>query len=236
MVASNVKRIVCLANSKKPGGRCVAGKEVLSNGAFGAWVRPVKDQGGGAVPNRTCQYPNGSEPKVLDVLDIPLLGHTPKDYQQENWELAPRPPWRKVQRLTYEQAAGLIDPLAALWFPGHSTYNGLNDRVPLQVAMGLPGSLRLISVNNLNLRVFVDGEVFGEPRRRVQGRFRHEGLNYSLWVTDVVWEQEYLDRPNGVYPVGQAYLTVSLGEPHKEYAYKLIAAIISPEGAPLWKA
>lgn len=34
------KRIVCLANSRKYKGSCVAGKEIMGN-AFGGWVRPV---------------------------------------------------------------------------------------------------------------------------------------------------------------------------------------------------
>lgn len=34
------KTIVCLANSRKLSGRCVAGKE-YSASSFGAWVRPV---------------------------------------------------------------------------------------------------------------------------------------------------------------------------------------------------
>ena len=36
-----VKRIVCLANSRMPGGNCVAGKEVLVGGKIGGWIRPV---------------------------------------------------------------------------------------------------------------------------------------------------------------------------------------------------
>jgi hypothetical protein len=34
------KTIVCLANSRKPSGRCIAGLEVLPDG-FGDWIRPV---------------------------------------------------------------------------------------------------------------------------------------------------------------------------------------------------
>ena len=36
-----VKRIVCLANSRKLGGRCIAGKELLADGVSGSWIRPV---------------------------------------------------------------------------------------------------------------------------------------------------------------------------------------------------
>ena len=41
MPATMVKRIVCLANSRRPGGRCVAGKEILEDGQIGGWIRPV---------------------------------------------------------------------------------------------------------------------------------------------------------------------------------------------------
>ena len=89
-------------------------------------------------------------------------------------------------------------------------------------------SLRLIKVNNLTLSVFAPGEGFGDSTRRVQGRFRHCGVDYWIRVTDIKCEREYVGRPDGEYSVGQAYLTISLGEPYGEYAYKLIAAVITP--------
>ena len=41
-----------------------------------------------------------------------------------------------------------------LWVDGHSTLNGTNDRIPLDVAANLHSSLRLIHVHRLVLRVF----------------------------------------------------------------------------------
>lgn len=241
MAGESTKRIVCLANSRKFGGRCVAGKELLSDGGIGAWIRPITDQPNGEVPNWECQYEDGAQPAVLDVLDIPLTAHVPKDYQRENWALAPKPPWRKVGAVSFQDAAGCADRAGPLWPSGHNTYNGLNDHVPLEQALLESDSLRLIRVNNLALSVMAPGESFGNPARRVLGRFRHEGLDYRLWVTDVEWENEYLGGRNGDYFIGEALLTISLGEPfpnqHGEYnAFKLIAAIITPDGGPPWKA
>jgi hypothetical protein len=46
-------------------------------------------------------------------------------------------------------------------------------------------------------------------------------------VTDPEYERAYLAEPNGNYELGEAFLTVSLGEPHSDgYAYKLVAAIV----------
>ena len=39
-----VKQIVCFANSRKLGGRCIAGKEWLADGVLGQWIRPVSDR------------------------------------------------------------------------------------------------------------------------------------------------------------------------------------------------
>ena len=70
------------------------------------------------------------------------------------------------------------------------------------------------------------GEAFGNDKRRVQGRFRHAGREYALWVTDPGWERTYLAKLNGTYDIGGCYLTVSLGEPYGDACYKLIAAVI----------
>ena len=52
------------------------------------------------------------------------------------------------------------------------------------------------------------------------------GKEYRLWVTDPVYERLFLAKPDGDYKLGESFLTVSLGEPHNNACYKLIAAII----------
>ncbi|MCZ0933272.1 MAG: hypothetical protein OXJ52_08995 [Oligoflexia bacterium] len=37
------KKIICLANSRKMFGRCIAGKEKI-NGQYGQWIGPVSDR------------------------------------------------------------------------------------------------------------------------------------------------------------------------------------------------
>jgi hypothetical protein len=116
--------------------------------------------------------------------------------------------------------------VAPLWIDGNSTYNGRNDRIALAEAGGLNSSLRLVRADRLTLSVFKPGEAFGNPKRRVQGRFVHHGTEYHLWVTDPGYEREYLLKPDGDYELGESFLTVSLGEPHDGACYKLVAAIM----------
>ncbi len=222
---STTKRLVCLANSRTLHGRWVAGREWNGTEA-GGWIRPVSTRDGGEVSEYERQYEDGSDPQVLDVIDVPVLESQPKDYQTENWLLDPKCYWEKAGRLSTSDLAALTDPVAPLWIDGHRTYNGLNDKIPLAVAGSVTGSLRLLRVDRLRLIVSRPGEAFGNDKRRVQGRFWHAGREYALWVTDPGWERSYLAKLNGTYDVGGCYLTVSLGEPYGDACYKLIAAVI----------
>jgi hypothetical protein len=220
-----VKRLLCLANSRKLNGRCVAGIELSGNKRLG-WIRPVSAREHEEVSEYERQYEDGSDPRVLDVMDVPLLEARPKGYQQENWLLDPDQYWQRVSRAGWSDLEPLADSMAPLWIDGNSTYNGRNDRIALAEAGGLTSSLRLVRVDRLTLSVFKPGEAFGNPKRRVQGRFVHHGTDYHLWVTDPGYEREYLLKPDGDYELGESFLTVSLGEPHDGACYKLVAAIM----------
>ena len=78
-----VKRIVCLANSRRLGGHCVAGKTIVGTATL-TWVRPVTATSGGALSllDMIC-HPIGV-PAVLDIVDVSMLQAAPHDYQQEN--------------------------------------------------------------------------------------------------------------------------------------------------------
>jgi hypothetical protein len=91
---ATVKRMACLANSRKINGRCIAGKEFDQNES-GAWIRPVGAREYGEVSEYERQYEDGSDPQVLDIIDVPLLDPRPKDFQQENWLLDPHYYWAK---------------------------------------------------------------------------------------------------------------------------------------------
>ena len=220
-----IKRIACLANSRKLNGRCIAGLEVDGLRPLG-WVRPVSVREHQEVSERERQYSDGSDPRVLDVIDVPLLRSAPETFQQENWLLDPGRYWAKAGTVSWAQIEGFLDPVEPLWVDGHSTYHGTNDKIPDEIAAGLTSSLRLVRVPRLRLRVFSPGEAFGDPKRRVQARFDHAGSTYALWVTDPIYERRFLAQDNGVYDLGECFLTISLGEPFNGATYKLIATIL----------
>lgn len=221
-----IKRMLCLANSRKLSGRCIAGIELTGANVAAGWMRPVSDRLHEEVSEHERQYEDGSDPRLLDIIDVPLLEPRPNGYQQENWLLDPAYYWQKAGEADAGSLAGLVAPPGPLWINGEHSYHGMNDRIPLEVTAGLDSSLMLIRVDEVQLHVFAPGEAFGNAKRRVHGAFVHAGMRYRLWVTDPHYERDYLRQPNGNYPLGPCYLTISLGEPLDGMVYKLIAGII----------
>ncbi len=221
------KRIVCLANSRKMAGRCVAGKEVSESGHPGNWVRPVSNREGESISEPERCYADGNEPQLLDIIEVPLLEPKPKGYQQENWLLNTSRQWRKTGRLSWGDLPAYADPEDPLWTNGFNSRGGENDQVPAGLAAEHDTSLRLVRVDDLTV-------VISEPSRPsanypiLRGRFSHCGETYCFRITDPVSESGSVGLPYREYPVGERYLTVSLGEPFEGNAYKLIAAIIKP--------
>lgn len=88
-------RIICLANSYKHGGRCIAGIDQDT----GKWIRPVPDSKSGAVTS-AMRLIDGKEPKILDIIEIPIDKFGPDEgCQPENRLLKPGK-WTKVGRIT----------------------------------------------------------------------------------------------------------------------------------------
>ncbi len=218
----HVKRILC---SRKLSGRCLAGREFDGLKA-GPWIRPVSDREHEEVSEYERQYEDGSDPRVLDVVDVPLREPRPSGYQVENWLLDPEYYWQKAGRLPQTELPKFSEPHRTLWIDGHSTRTGRNDKIPLDLLPCVQSSLCLIHVDTLTLAVFAPSEAFGNPKRRVQGRFAHAGSDYAFWVTDPSFERKYLAQPDANYEIGESYLTVSVGEPYRDACYKLIAAVI----------
>ena len=225
------KCIVCLANSRKSSGRCVAGREWFGERA-GDWIRPVSERKSRAVSEYERRYEDGSDPSVLDIINVPIVGKLTEDgqtekWQTENWLLDANRKWSKAGVYSMSDLPDLVDPVESLWVDFCHTYNGKHDKVPLDRMAEVSNSLRLIEVDELGLRVFAPGEAFGNRKRRVQGHFRHSGLDYALRVTDPGCEERYLAKPDGRYRLRRCFLTISLSEPFVDgFCHKLIAAVI----------
>ena len=215
------KTIVCLANSRKTSGRCIAGK-VWSNGVGGDWLRPVSGRPSHEVSEEERRYQNGQDLKLLDIVSIPCLEPLPVPHQLENHILDPGYFWEKKGTLAWSQVDELIDSPTDLWSPGESSYAFLNNRVLDGYQGGI--SLYLIAVDSLELLVGAKSAQY--PKRIVRGKFKYSGVHYSMSVTDPAVEKTFLHKADGSYTIQNPRLCISLGDQFQGYFYKLIAAVL----------
>src|SRR6516225_9785476 len=87
-------QFICLANSWKMGGRCVAGWRTDGRG----WIRPVSAQVDGTLASLEYVYADGTDAALLDIVEVDVTAARPEPHQPENWVLAPRK-WKLVQQL-----------------------------------------------------------------------------------------------------------------------------------------
>ena len=221
--------MVCIANSRKISGRCLAGKERIEHG-FGEWIRPVSQRPAGEISEFERRYQNGDDPNVLDIIEIPLLHPHPHNYQTENYLIDARHAWRKVGQFDKHQLHILADTIEGdLWINGYSSYNGINDRIPEDIANTLCNSLYFVHLEQLSILVCTEGAEFGNAKRRIRAEFSLHDTPYKLAVTDPRIERAFLKKNDGKYPLWEdhIYVCISIGEPYSGYCYKLIASIIA---------
>ena len=217
---SVTKRILCLANSRKRTERCVAGIEIIDHKPAG-WIRPVSGRPDHEISPKERRLTNGDEPRLLDLIDIPVREHSPWLHQHENWLIDQHEGWTFVKSIAWEHLALVVDKTESLWPNGHHSKHGVNDHVPLEEAESLETSLKLIHVPNVQLTVF---KQYYRPQLRA--RFSSCGDEYVLKVTEPIMEADYFARGDGEYELGESYLTISLSEPFQGACYKLAAAVI----------
>jgi hypothetical protein len=197
----------------------VAGIEIIDHKP-GAWVRPISNRPDHEISKKERQFSSGQEPRLLDIIDVPVLEHAPLMHQRENWLLDPGQRWKFVKNVAWEHLALIQDKTDSLWPNGHHTYHGTNDQVLQAEAETLDSSLKLIHVERVQLSVYKE---YYRPNLRAE--FSFGGAEYRLKVTDPNLEAEYFARGDGEYPLGESFLTISLGSPFNDNCYKLAAAI-----------
>lgn len=226
---SYTKAIVCLANSRKLTGRCVAGKE-WNGSRPGPWLRPVSGRERGELTAERWYAKSWRDPKLLDLIEVGLVGPRPSGCQTENHLVDPAVRWKFLGRVPAQCLLASLDhPKGALWSNGESTSGGLNDRVHAAIAERQPNSLVLVQPDQLVIQVNTESANTDHARRRVRGRFSLAGHDYILSITDPVLEEPILRHPDGFSAeLQRPILCISLSERFisQNACYKLIAGVI----------
>jgi hypothetical protein len=204
------KRLVCLAKSLKHGGLCIAGRELTRDG-IGGWIRPVSARPTAELTYLEYWYADGSSPKLLDVVDVPLREAVPHGHQRENHLIDDSEVWVWRRRLEFGKLRLLAEDPAQLWSNEDHTSYGLFDCMSAEHTSRHKASLYLLDKPGLRIEV----RRGREGNLSCRGVFEHHGIKYGLSVTDPVAREQY--EPKGVGQYGfkgqeHVYLCVSLAE------------------------
>ncbi len=205
-------KIICLANSLKHRDRCIAGIDVST----GKWIRPVSNLDDGRVSRDVCLV-NGEEPKLLDILEIPLADSSP-GYECENRLILPGQ-WK------LEGKASASDLVA--YCESEILYKQWTNSVPFSFLQELAPenrrTLQLIRIPKINLRKYND-------TGKWEASFPVTNLQSTkAKITDLA----FIERLNNGTDISQECLiTISLAQPWRKSpseelaCWKLIAAVI----------
>jgi len=219
----NVK-FVCLANSRKLGGRCVAGLRTDGSG----WIRPVSVLPDGTLFEQHYILSDGSETSLLDIVEVCVSSHKPEPNQPENWVLLEKQKWQRLGRIESKEAYELLKPYLTAQ---SNLFGNTSDNIPFskgQVNV-MPASLAIIEPSNVSWYI----DYYGDTRK-THALFKLYGVSYNLRITDPHWELRLGGLGVGTHSrdagkIGEndkLLFTISLGIPFGGKCYKLVAGII----------
>jgi hypothetical protein len=237
------KTMVVLANSVKRNGRCLAGKELVRDrGGWkaGDWIRPVSKPDGGEVSVEKMKAALGHEPKLLEIVEIPLASPVPLPDQPENWLIDANGLWRSIEVMPWEQVHLLIDRPPQVWDEGRG-WRRVSKGYPRR--MPHPASLYLIKPQEI-----VTLEVWSEPhprkpapalKRHRLAKTRYAGVVHEFDITDPSLADRYFPsfpavkdgrREITLHSPIETLICVSLTPEFEDtgYHYKIAAAFIEP--------
>lgn len=177
--------VLCLANSNKMRGSCIAGLRLDGKG----WNRPVAPTPHGEVYPAHYILPDGSCPQIFDRLRISFLEPAALAHQPENWLIAGRP-WELVSRgLTAESAALLESHL----IDGPALFGDFSHKIPFQRFETEPAPSSLCVIRPVNLHWAIEQLPYNAHKASAQ--FQLAGTSYRLSVTDPAWLDAFRGLP-----------------------------------------
>ena len=216
------KFFICLANSYKHGGRCIAGIEVQStSGGYNIvkengrpkWIRPIcRHTNAGAISNDIAL-----NLQLFAIIRMTNVVPCPAGAQNENAFFDELQPIGVFDESKIEEC--LVDNSRTTLFFNHGkavvpdVYNRLGDH-----------SILLIKASDSE--VYADTSYTDYPRYRV--RFYYHSHQYDLPITDPWYIHDIRNGKKTPGQKGDIFITCSLGVEHEGWHPKLAACVIEP--------
>lgn len=215
---------ICLANSYKRGGRCIAGVEIRFN-AFGhwgvihnddgtpKWIRPVKRSLYGEVPTEEAlAFDLLSIVRVVDAEPCPHCAHSENVY---------------YSRLEHTHLQVQLSDIIA-----HHLFDYQHEEVFYNQGKAIPpsvyakGCYSLMFLKPEKALVYVDTDR-EKPQFRLE--FLFKGVRYDLPITDPDFLDFLRDDPEQIGAYSDIFITVPIGLEHEGWHHKLVAGVIGYE-------
>ena len=218
------KHFICLANSYKHGGRCIAGIEVVpqSDGSLTIvrhddgrprWIRPVSMSANGEIPNHLAEsFKIFSLVKLTEVEPCPDKAHT-EDVHCSRMEICP---------LELTPTTAFLNQFIDTQHQAVFYYRG--KAIPTTIIDRLDYSLMLIHPDNAY--AYCDEE---RENSKYRMKFTYFRSNYDFPITDPVFLEQFKKSPNDYFDLKGVYLVLSLGMEFEGFHFKLVATVIFPK-------
>ena len=220
------KHFICLANSYKRGGRCVAGVEIdvdadnrwsVRKDTTGKpiWIRPIDRQTEyGEIPEGVAHFlPLLSVVRLTDVIPCPQHAHSEDVYFDSMFPIGKVLPYPEVMW----QLADYVHPV--LFYD--SEYS-------ISIDAYNRGDYSLMLIHPESFSFHLDPT---KARAKYFMTFRYNGVTYDFSVTDPYFYAYINQNPDALESLSDVYLVLSLGLEYEERHHKLIAAVIIPSKA-----
>jgi hypothetical protein len=231
------KRLLVLANSTKHHPmRCVAGRELLGEVGgttqWGDWIRPISTHDEGALSFSERRLTDGTDPKPLDVIRVPMSAQEHNPLQPENWLIQSGQVWTKESSCNAEVLIPLVEEPSDLWLqPGQR-----HDRVHTSFLKNLPKIQSLYLIRPESFAFRIQSKTWNnETKRKVRAVFTYKGRFYDLALEDpsigAKCFPNFSKVTDGTIPLkAPVLLCVSLPQEFREfkepgYHFKVVATV-----------
>lgn len=207
------KQFVCLANSNKLQGRCVAGIEMSShsmpiiNNANPKWIRPVSSNLHGEISTDLVTHLN-----LLDIIEIETTQDVGNGFQSEN-VLFNDKSLNKIGTLDYDN---LFDFCSNSDDP--KIFGNRGKSVHEEVINLIDHSLLMLCIEEF--------EIDSTDLDHLRLNFSYNGHDYDLPITDPVFIDNFKKNNDILAERSEIFVTISLAVEHNGWHSKLIAGII----------
>lgn len=218
------KFFICLANSYKRGGRCVAGVEIDYRSKHDwtivttidntpQWIRPLARTEYGEIPTAEAipikQY---SIVKLSDIEQCPHNMHT------------------EDMHYSKMQVIGQLEPTAEVLdrfidYMHRSPFGNHGKALKADKETGTNYSLMLIRPE----KAVVDSDIVWD-KTKTKITFDHNGFTYSLPVTDPLFLAWFKSHGEKRTELSNVYLVLSLGLEYEGWHHKLVATVLKSPG------